>query len=68
MGNKWKTNFNPENYKAKNFSEELIDAKSGKIVELTIKKIIHNERIENLGSIANPETLDDYKNIKELNY
>jgi len=29
--NKWKTNFNPENYKSKNFSEEIIDAKSGKI-------------------------------------
>ncbi|MDA9071490.1 DNA-directed RNA polymerase subunit beta [Candidatus Pelagibacter sp.] len=30
--NKWKTKFNAENYKAKNFSEEVIDAKSGKIV------------------------------------
>jgi len=30
--NKWKTKFNPENYKAKNFSEEVIDAKTGKIV------------------------------------
>jgi DNA-directed RNA polymerase subunit beta len=30
--NKWKTRFNPENYKAKNFSEEVIDAKTGKIV------------------------------------
>ncbi|MDC3016436.1 DNA-directed RNA polymerase subunit beta [Candidatus Pelagibacter sp.] len=29
---KWKTKFNPENYKAKNFSEEVIDAKSGKVV------------------------------------
>ncbi|WP_440654067.1 DNA-directed RNA polymerase subunit beta [Candidatus Pelagibacter sp. HIMB1506] len=29
---KWKTKFNPENYKAKNFSEEVIDAKTGKIV------------------------------------
>ena len=29
---KWKTKFNPENYKAKNFSEEVIDAKSGKII------------------------------------
>ena len=28
--NKWKTKFNPENYKAKNFSEEVIDAKLGK--------------------------------------
>ncbi|MDC0517600.1 DNA-directed RNA polymerase subunit beta [Candidatus Pelagibacter sp.] len=30
--NKWKTKFNPENYKAKNFSEEVIDAKSGNVV------------------------------------
>ncbi|WP_440919540.1 DNA-directed RNA polymerase subunit beta [Candidatus Pelagibacter sp.] len=29
---KWKTKFNPENYKAKNFSEEVIDAKSGDVV------------------------------------
>ncbi len=29
---KWKTKFNPENYKAKNFSEEVIDAKTGKVI------------------------------------
>ena len=29
---KWKTKFDPENYKAKNFSEEVIDAKNNKIV------------------------------------
>ena len=29
---KWKTKFNPENYKAKNFSEEVIDANTGKVV------------------------------------
>jgi len=29
---KWKTKFNPENYKAKNFSEEVIDAKTGKTI------------------------------------
>jgi len=29
---KWKTKFNPDNYKAKNFSEEVIDAKNGKVV------------------------------------
>ncbi len=29
---KWRTKFNPENYKAKNFSEEVIDAKTGDIV------------------------------------
>ena len=30
--NKWKTKFNPENYKAKNFSDEVIDFKTGKVV------------------------------------
>ncbi len=29
---KWKTKFNPENYKTKNFSEEVIDAKTGEVV------------------------------------
>jgi DNA-directed RNA polymerase subunit beta len=29
---KWKTKFNPENYKAKNFSEEVMDAKTSKVV------------------------------------
>ena len=28
---KWKTKFNPENYKAKNFSEEVVDAKNSKV-------------------------------------
>ena len=29
---KWKTKFNPENYKSKNFSEEIIDAKTNKVI------------------------------------
>jgi len=29
---KWKTKFNPENYKTKNFLEEVIDAKTGKVL------------------------------------
>jgi len=36
---KWKTNFNPENYKAKNFSEEVIDAKNGKTIIKAGEKI-----------------------------
>ena len=36
---KWKTKFNPENYKAKNFSEEVVDAKSGKVVIKAGEKI-----------------------------
>ena len=30
--NKWKTKFNPENYRAKNFAEEVIDAKTGNVI------------------------------------
>ena len=29
---KWKTKFNPENYKSKNFTEEIIDAKNKKTI------------------------------------
>jgi len=36
---KWKTKFDPENYKSKNFSEEVIDAKNNKIVIKSGEKI-----------------------------
>ena len=37
--NKWKTKFDPENYKAKNISEEIIDAKNNNIVVKLGEKI-----------------------------
>ncbi len=48
--NKWKTKFNPENYKSKNFSEEIVDAKTQKTVVkmgdkinfLTAKKLFND--------------------------
>ncbi len=36
---KWKTKFDPENYKAKNYSEEVIDAKTNKVVVKAGEKI-----------------------------
>ncbi len=36
---KWKTKFDPENYKAKNFSEEVVDAKNNKTVVKIGEKI-----------------------------
>ena len=47
---------------------DIPKTKSGKIMELTIKKILNNEKITNLNSIINPECLDDYKNRRELKY
>ena len=47
---------------------DIPKTKSGKIVELAIKKTIHNERVGNLSSLMNPESLDNFKNIVELKY
>ena len=46
---------------------EIPRTKSGKIVELAVKKIINGEAINNKEAIANPESLNFFKNLKELN-
>ena len=40
--------------------------KSGKIVEIAVKKIIHGEPINNKEAIANPEVLNYFKNLPQL--
>ena len=40
--------------------------KNGKIVELAVKNIIEGNPIKNKEALADPKTLDEYKNIKEL--
>ncbi len=42
--------------------------KSGKIVELAVKNIIEGKEIKNKEALANPETLKQFRNIKELQY
>jgi len=42
--------------------------KSGKIAELAVRDLIHNKQINNQTALANPECLDEYKNIAELNF
>jgi acetoacetyl-CoA synthetase len=37
-----------------------------KKVELAVKKVIHNQPVLNKDALKNPETLDYYENIKEL--
>ena len=47
---------------------DIPKTKNGKIVELTVKKIINNEKIDNLNSLSNPECLEEYYEIaKKLN-
>ena len=40
--------------------------KSGKIVELAVRDVVHGREIKNLEALANPEALDQYRNRKEL--
>jgi len=40
--------------------------KSGKITELAVRDIIHGRKIKNIEALANPQALDLYKGLKEL--
>ena len=42
--------------------------KSGKIVELAVKNMIEGNKIKNREALANPESLKEYINIKELQF
>lgn len=39
---------------------------SGKVVEIAVRKVVHHQPINNLGSLANPEALAYFKNRSEL--
>lgn len=40
--------------------------KSGKITELAVRDVIHGRKIKNVEALANPESLDLYKNLADL--
>ena len=46
---------------------EIPKTKNGKLVELAVKQTIEGEKIKNLEALANPGSLNQFKNIKELN-
>jgi len=45
---------------------EIPRTKSGKIVELAVRKIINGEEVDNKEAILNPSCLDYFKNLKDL--
>ena len=47
--------------------KDIPRTKSGKIVELAVKSKIEGSEIKNIEALANPEALEQYANIKELN-
>ena len=46
---------------------DIPKTKNGKLVELAVKQTLEGKPIKNLDALANPESLKQFKNIKELN-
>ncbi|MBY0293646.1 MAG: acetoacetate--CoA ligase [Alphaproteobacteria bacterium] len=46
--------------------EDIPRTKNGKIVELAVREIIHSRPVKNKEALANPEVLQLYENLKEL--
>ncbi len=46
--------------------KDIPRTKNGKIVELAVKQTIEGDQIKNLEALVNPESLNQFKNIKEL--
>ncbi|NOH95620.1 acetoacetate--CoA ligase [Vibrio sp. 99-70-13A1] len=44
---------------------DIPKTKSGKLVELAVKQIIHGQTVKNIGAIANPLTLDEVQQVFE---
>ncbi len=45
---------------------EIPRTKSGKIVELAVREVVHDRPVKNIHSLANPEALELYRNLTEL--
>ena len=46
---------------------EIPKTRNGKLVEMAVKQSVEGEVIKNLEALANPDSLKQFKNIKELN-
>ena len=46
---------------------DIPKTKNGKLVELAVKQSVEGQTIKNLEALANPDSLQQFKNIKELN-
>ena len=62
-----KKNASPRHVPYKIFPiKDIPKTKNGKIVELAVKQTIEGDRIKNLEALVNPDSLNQFKNIKEL--
>ena len=64
-----RTNASPRHVPSKIINvNDIPRTKNGKIVELAVKNIIEGNEVKNKEALANPETLNEFKNINELKY
>ena len=62
-----KKDLSPRHVPAKILSvNDIPRTRSGKITELAVRDIIHGKQIKNIEALANPEALEQFKNIAEL--
>ena len=63
-----KSNASPRHVPSKIISIlDIPKTKNGKLVELAVKQTVEGKPIKNLEALANPNSLKQFKNIKELN-
>ena len=41
--------------------------KTGKVVEIAVRDVVHGRPVKNVGALANPDALDHFRNLAELN-
>ena len=62
-----KTNLSPRHVPSKIIAvNDIPRTRSGKITELAVRDIVHNKEIKNKEALANPEALNYFKNLTEL--
>ncbi len=64
-----RTNASPRHVPSKILTvSDIPRTKNGKIVELAVKNIIEGNEIKNKEALANPDILNEFKNLAELKY
>jgi acetoacetyl-CoA synthetase len=46
--------------------DDIPRTKSGKIVELAVRNVVHGRPVKNLEALANPQALDSFRDRPEL--
>ncbi|KZY88032.1 hypothetical protein A3742_26615 [Oleiphilus sp. HI0071] len=62
-----RTNTSPRHVPAKIVSvPDIPRTRSGKIVELAVRSIVHGEEVKNTEALANPDALDYFRDLVDL--